>query len=197
MDSSSGYIAMHATFALRSFGLITALLLTASPLAASSNELFDHELRRLHSSEVVNLREAFAGSPLLIINTASHCGFTGQFSGLEELHQQYRDAGLKVVGFPSNDFRQEASDEATTADVCFVNYGVTFDMFTPIHVRGAQAHPIFRELARQSQAPRWNFYKYLVSPDGEVVDVFSSMVAPDSRRLRAAIDSLLDTETDS
>jgi hypothetical protein len=88
---------MHATHALRSFGLIPALILMASPLAADSDELFDHELRRLHSSEVVNLRESFAGHPLLIINTASHCGFTGQFSGLEELHQQYQDAGLKVV----------------------------------------------------------------------------------------------------
>jgi glutathione peroxidase len=186
---------MHATHALRSFGLIPALILMASPLAADSDELFDHELRRLHSSEVVNLRESFAGHPLLIINTASHCGFTGQFAGLEELHQQYRDAGLKVVGFPSNDFRQEASDEAATADVCFVNYGVTFDMFSPIHVRGSEAHPIFRELARQSQAPRWNFYKYLVNTEGEVVDVFSSIVSPDSRRLRAAIESLLETET--
>ncbi len=195
MSFPLGYTVMHAILTLRSFGLFLALVLSAAPLAADSNELFDHELRRLHSSEVVNLQEAFAGHPLLIINTASHCGFTGQFSGLEELHQQYRDAGLKVVGFPSNDFRQEAADEATTADVCFVNYGVTFDMFTPIHVRGSQAHPIFRELARQSQAPRWNFYKYLVSPEGEVVDVFSSMVSPDSRRLRAAIESLLDTET--
>jgi glutathione peroxidase len=168
-----------------------ALLVLAGTAGASPDDLYDHELRRLHSSESVNLREQFAGQPLLIVNTASHCGFTGQFSGLEQLHQTYSEAGLRVVGFPSNDFRQEAADEADAAAVCFVNYGVTFDMFAPISVRGSDAHPIFRELARQSQAPRWNFYKYLVNREGEVVQVFSSMTSPDSERLRTAIEKLL------
>lgn len=178
---------------LRLLSVLTSLflLIFSGIAAATPNDLYDHELRRLHSSETVNLREHLAGQPLLIVNTASHCGFTGQFSGLEQLHQTYAEAGLRVVGFPSNDFRQEAADEADTAAVCFVNYGVSFDMFAPISVRGADAHPIFRELARQSQAPRWNFYKYLVNRDGEVVQVFSSMTSPDSDRLRNAIERLL------
>lgn len=178
-------------------GIFLFSFILTSPVFANPDALYDHELRRLHSSEVVDLRERLAGKPLLIVNTASHCGFTGQFSGLEALHQTYSAAGLRVVGFPSNDFRQEAADEAATAEVCFVNYGVTFDMFAPIAVRGSNAHPIFQELARQSQAPRWNFYKYLVSPEGVVVDVFSSMTGPDSPRLRAAIESLLASTTES
>lgn len=179
------------------FSRFFAALLVAAPIAAVSAEppdtaaLFDHELRRLHSPEVVNLRERFAGQPMLVINTASHCGFTGQFSGLEELHQRYRDAGLKVVGFPSNDFNQEAADEAVTASVCFENFGVSFDMFAPVSVRGDSAHPIFRELARQSKPPRWNFYKYVVDREGRVVASFSSMVGPGSRELRRAIESVL------
>ncbi|MCG5500031.1 glutathione peroxidase [Ectothiorhodospira lacustris] len=178
--------------------LLTALLITLpwSPgliarEAPGHGDLFDHDLRRLHSSEVVNLRERFAGHPLLIVNTASHCGFTGQFSALEAVHRKYADQGLKVVGFPSNDFRQEADDEADTARVCFQNFGVSFDMFAPISVRGDTAHPIFQELARQSRAPRWNFYKYLVDREGQVVATFSSMVSPDSRRFEAAVERLL------
>ncbi|HRQ57007.1 MAG TPA: glutathione peroxidase [Azoarcus taiwanensis] len=174
-----------------------AALLIAAPVATAgadqpdTSALFDHELRRLHSPEIVNLRERLAGQPLLVINTASHCGYTGQFGGLEELHQRYRDAGLKVVGFPSNDFNQESDDEAVTARVCFENFGVSFDMFAPVGVRGEDAHPIFRELARQSEAPRWNFHKYVVDRDGRVVAHFPSRVGPNSRDLQRAIESVL------
>lgn len=154
--------------------------------------LYGHELRRLHSSESVDLRAAYAGRPMLVVNTASHCGYTGQFKGLEALHKRYQDAGLKVVGFPSNDFRQEADDEAKTAEVCFINYGVSFDMFVPISVKGESAHPIFRELARQSSAPpRWNFHKYVIDRDGRVVASFPSSVEPDDPALIAAIEKIL------
>ena len=180
---------------LPAFLLATALIATGSVSVSASEPdqtaLFDHEMRRLHSSESVNLREQYAGHPLLIVNTASHCGYTGQFKGLETLHQQYREAGLKVIGFPSNDFRQEAGDEAKTAEVCFVNYGVSFDMFSPIRVRGAEAHPIFRELARQTTEPGWNFHKYVVDRNGKVVAAFPSRVAPEDRTLKAAIEQVL------
>lgn len=176
------------------FSLALPSLFLGSTVTGKANPdaLFNHEMRRLHSNEVIHLHEYLAGQPLLIVNTASHCGFTGQFEGLEALHQQYSDSGLRVVGFPSNDFHQEASDESATAEVCFVNYGVTFDMFSPIKVRGGDAHPLFQELARQSRAPRWNFYKYLVDGEGKVVATFPSMVAPDSPRLHTAISRLLD-----
>lgn len=175
-------------FRLAVFSTFFMILLTTTAMA---NELFNHELRRLHSSQTVNVQDLVGEHPVLVVNTASHCGFTGQFEGLEALHQRYQEAGLRVIGFSSNDFRQEAADESVAADICFVNYGVTFAMFAPIHVRGPQAHPIFRELTRQSHAPRWNFYKYLVNREGQVVEVFSSMTSPDSPRLRAAIEAVL------
>ncbi|QSR36534.1 glutathione peroxidase [Marinobacterium iners] len=165
---------------------------SASASEPDTDALYHHQLKRLHSAEVVDLRERFAGKPMLVINTASFCGFTGQFEGLEALHQRYKDQGLMVVGFPSDDFNQEAKNEEKSAEVCFVNFGVTFDMFSPIHVKGDNAHPIFREIARQSDTPpRWNFYKYVIDRDGKVTAAFSSMTSPDSRKLRKAIEAVL------
>lgn len=172
--------------------LIAAALVGAPQMAvASGGALLGHELRRLHSPEMVKL-ERYAGQPLLIVNTASHCGFTRQFKGLEAVHQKYGDKGLKVLGFSSNDFNQEARDEAKAAEVCFVNFGVSFDMFATIPVRGEGAHPLFRELARQSgQQPQWNFHKYVVDRSGRVVATFPSSVEPDERQLREAIEAVL------
>ena len=96
-----------------------------------------------------------------------------------------------VVGFPSDDFKQEAKDEAETADVCYVNYGVTFTMLSPTAVTGSAANPVFQELGRRSGAPSWNFNKYLVSADGKVVQRFDSRVRPDSIELQQAIEQLL------
>ena len=165
-----------------------AILMTST---AQAYDWFDHDMRRLHSSETVNVRDLAADAPaVLLVNTASHCGFTGQFEGLEALHQEYAGKGLKVIGFSSDSFNQEA-DEEKAAETCFVNFGVTFDMMATVPVRGSDAHPIFAEAARQTRAPRWNFNKYLVSPDGEVVEVFGALTGPDSRKLKRAIDRLL------
>ena len=124
-------------------------------------------------------------------NTASYCGFTSQFGGLEALNKRYSEEGLVVVGFASNDFRQEASNEAETAKVCYKNYGVTFTMIAPTHVKGANANAVFKELGRQTEAPNWNFNKYLINADGDVVARFGSNVRPDSKELTDAIDELL------
>ncbi len=168
-------------------------VLLALPLLARAEcaAVLEHQMRPLGKQENVDLCQRYAGHPLLIVNTASHCGFTGQFKGLEALHREYGPRGLRVLGFSSDDFRQEADDEAEAAKVCYVNYGVSFDMYAKIHVRGEQAHPLFAELARQSKAPRWNFHKYLVDRDGKVAATFSSMTAPDDAELRAAIEKLL------
>ena len=174
--------------------LLITLILGGAAMAttASANDWLDHDMRRLHSSETVNIRALAADAPaVLLVNTASHCGFTGQFEGLEALHQEYADRGLKVIGFSSDSFNQEADDEAAAAETCFVNFGVSFDMMATVPVRGGNAHPIFAELARQSRAPRWNFNKYLVSPDGEVVEVFGAMTRPGSDKLKRAIEQLL------
>lgn len=151
----------------------------------------NHEFRRLHSSETVDLCRIAAGKPVLVVNTASHCGYTPQFKGLEALHRKYASRGLVVVGFPSDDFKQEARDEAETADVCYVNYGVTFTMLSTSPVRGAEANPVFRELGRRAGEPTWNFNKYLVSADGRSIRHFDSEATPDSPDLRRAIEDLL------
>ena len=173
--------------------LALVALLLGSHLAAAADcpAFLDHEFKKLHSSQTVNLCAAHAGKPLLIVNTASHCGYTKQFKGLEALHRKYHPRGLVVVGFPSNDFRQEARDEAETADVCYVNYGVTFTMMAPSPVKGGDANPVFQELNRRTEEPGWNFNKYLVSADGQVVQHFDSNVTPDSQQLVQAIETLL------
>lgn len=143
----------------------------------------NHTVKQLHSNQQINLCEATANKTLLLVNTASHCGFSGQFSELEALYQDYKDEGLVIIGFPSNDFKQEARSEAETAKVCFHNFGVTFLMAAPIEVRGENAHPVFKHLAEQTGQPKWNFYKYLVNRDGEVVDWFNSWTSPQSDKI--------------
>jgi glutathione peroxidase len=173
--------------------LALAALLSAAPaaLAADCPAFLNHDFKKLRSSQNVNLCKDFAGRPLLIVNTASHCGYTPQFKGLEALHQKYKERGLVVVGFPSDDFKQEAKDEAETADVCFVNYGVTFTMLSPSAVTGRAANPVFQEVGRRTEPPTWNFNKYLVSADGKILQHFDSGVRPDSVELRKAIEALL------
>ena len=164
----------------------------AAPSTAKTCPAFlNQEFRKLRSSGTVNLCRDFAGKPLLIVNTASHCGYTPQFKGLQALHERYRDKGLVVVGFPSDDFQQEAKDEAETAEVCFLNYGVTFTMLSPTVVTGRNANPVFAELARQQRQPGWNFNKYLVTPEGKVTAYFDSSTTPDSAQLNQAIGALL------
>jgi glutathione peroxidase len=160
-------------------------------VGAACPEYLNHDLRKLHSQDRVNLCEASPGQPLLIVNTASHCGYTKQFKGLQALSDEYRDQGLKVVGFASDDFRQEANSEAEAADVCYVNFGVTFTMFAPSDVRGNNANPVFRELAAQTEAPSWNFNKYVVDRSGRVVKHFGSSTTPDSAALKKTIESVL------
>jgi len=170
--------------------LILSLGAILSSLPAKADdcpEWKNQEFRQLHSQDSFNLCEKFPKQALLIVNTASHCGFTHQFEGLEALHQRYKDQGLAVVGFASNDFNQAAKNEEKAASICFENFGVNFTMAAPIAVTGNNAHPLFAQLAEQTQAPSWNFNKYLVSPDGNSIVHFDSNVAPDSPMLNEQI----------
>ena len=163
-------------------------LLSLPVLAASCPPLLQGELPKLRdkNKEQVDLCQ-FAGKPLLVVNTASHCGFAPQFKGLEALYKSHKEQGLEVLGVPSDDFNQEDADLAETAKVCYVNYGVTFTMVEPQHVRGDEAIPLFKGLAEQTSAPRWNFYKYVVDRQGKVIASFSSLTKPDDPDLQAAL----------
>ncbi|ESP92866.1 MULTISPECIES: glutathione peroxidase [Pseudoalteromonas] len=168
--------------------ILSLIFALSSPLAfAQCDDFTAVELRKLRSKDTVNLCQ-FKNKPLLIVNTASNCGFTGQFKDLEALHQQYKDKGLVVLGFPSDDFFQEENDEADTAKVCFVNYGVTFTMLATSPVRGSDANPVFKHLGEQAGSPKWNFYKYLVSADRKTIQRFGSRTKPLSEELAKAIE---------
>jgi len=151
----------------------------------------DHDLKQLHSGKSLDLCEATQGKALLLVNTASHCGFTDQFEGLQELHEEYADQGLVIIGFPSNAFDQAAANEEEAAKVCFFNFGVTFLMSETIEVTGTNAHPVFQHLAQEQGEPSWNFNKYLVDRHGQVVDRYRQWTSPTSWFLSRAIDNLL------
>jgi len=166
--------------------------LPATPTAAAAcPSLLKHSFNRLQDEKPQALCQ-YSGKVLLVVNTASYCGFTGQFEGLEALNAKYAGRGLVVLGFPSSDFKQEDADAKKTAEVCFNTYGVKFPMFTDTRVKGDGAHPLFAELARATGSqPSWNFNKYLVGRDGKPIAHFGSMTGPDSRKMVSAIESAL------
>jgi glutathione peroxidase len=140
----------------------------------------------------------FAGQALLVVNVASQCGFTRQYAGLEALHERYRDRGFSVLGFPSNQFgAQEPGTAEEIAEFCSVNFGVTFPLFAKTDVNGPGRHPLFAKLTETPDGDgkagdvAWNFEKFLVSPQGEVVGRFRSNVEPDDPALVAAIEAVL------
>lgn len=162
----------------------------AEPLASCPATL-QHSFPRLQDEKPQSLCQ-YSGKVLLVVNTASYCGFTGQYEGLEQLHARYRDKGLVVLGFPSNDFAQESGNNQQIAEFCSNTYGVKFPMFAKSSVTGAQASPFFRQLAEATgQKPRWNFYKYLIGRDGKPVASYSSMTSPDSKGLLREVERQL------
>jgi len=189
----NAFTGLAATMLTTLLTTITGLtsLAVSSTAAASCPAWMDQSFKQLHSSNTINLCDEYNSKPLLIVNTASHCGFTHQFSGLEALQQRYQQEGLRVVGFASNDFRQAAKSEAEAASICYENYGVTFTMMAPISVKGGDAHPLFKTIAAKSQAPSWNFNKFLVSADGSEIKHFGSSVSPESSELNEAIKRFL------
>ncbi|OUL57908.1 glutathione peroxidase [Pseudoalteromonas ulvae] len=166
------------------------MLFSGTAFAEQCNDFTNVEMRKLRSDKTIDLCQ-FKDKPLLIVNTASNCGFTPQFEGLEKIHQQYKDQGLVVLGFPSDDFFQEEDDEKDTAKVCFINYGVTFNMFSPISVRGKNAHSLFKHLGDKTSSPKWNFYKYIVSKDRQTVTKFNSKTTPDDAEFIKVIEQSL------
>ncbi len=170
----------------------TAAPSSTAPASVKCPALLQHSFNRLQDEQHQPLCQ-YAGKVLLVVNTASYCGFTGQYEGLEALYAKYRGKGLVVLGFPSNDFgQQEPGDSKQIADFCFNTYGVKFPMFAKSTVAGAQANPLYRSLAKATgKTPGWNFHKYLVGRQGQVLGSFVSDVAPDQPTLVSAIEKAL------
>lgn len=184
--------------AARQLGLLAAVLLGLSAphaLASSCPALLDRTVPRLQDEKPQNLCQ-YTGKVVVIVNTASYCGFTSQYKGLEALHARYQSRGLVVLGFPSNDFgAQEPGSNQDIAAFCENTFGVKFPMFTKSSVKGSAASPLFAELARRTgKTPGWNFHKYLVGRDGQTVLSFPSSVEPDDKRLVAELEKLLDSK---
>jgi len=135
---------------------------------------------------------AYRGQVVLVVNTASECGFTPQYDGLEKLYEEYKGKGFTVLGFPSNDFGgQEPGTAEQIASFCSTNYDITFPLFEKVHTKGSEQSPVYAFVTKQYGEPRWNFHKYLVGKDGQVVAAFPSKVTPESSELRGAIDQAL------
>ena len=176
--------------------IVTLLFGMAGAASAQSSapcpSILDHRFNRLQDDAPQNLC-AYAGSAVLVVNTASYCGFTGQYEGLERLHAKYASKGLVVMGFPSNDFgNQEPGASKEIADLCFNTYGVKFPMFAKTTVVGPNANPLYAALTKATgTAPKWNFHKYLIDRSGNVIGDYPSKVTPEDKRLMADIEKAL------
>ncbi len=170
---------MLATFSLGLFATMTSTISSAACPA-----LYNHKITTLQG-DTLNLCD-YQDKPILVVNTASKCGFTPQFEALEGLYKKYKANGLLVIGFPSNDFRQDPGDNKAIGDFCKMTYGVQFPMATKSSVAGPNANALYKQLAAKTgTAPQWNFYKYVIAPGGKEVTAFESTVKPDSADLVA------------
>ena len=171
------------------------LVVLAGPgiTGTAAPDLLDHDVRRLGSDDVVNLKDTYGGKVVLVVNTASRCAFTDQYAGLEELYAKYRDKGLVVLGFPSNDFgNQEPGSEKQIKNFCRLTYGVKFPMFAKAKVTEGSADPFFAALGDAAgRYPAWNFHKYLIGRNGQLVENYLSLVSPDNSALVRDIEALL------
>ena len=165
--------------------------LSANTVSTTCPKLLQHTMLRLQDEKPQALCQ-YAGQVVLVVNTASFCGFTSQYKGLEALYAKYKDRGLVVLGFPSNDFSQEPESNAKIADFCDNTFGVKFPMFTKTSVRGTDAIPLFKQLTEQTgTAPKWNFYKYLISRDGKTVKGYGSITGPQDKGFVSEVEKLL------
>ncbi len=174
--------------------LLALLALAPRPAqAAECAPLLNHQFKRLQDEAPQNLCQ-YSGKVALVVNTASYCGFTSQYEGLEKLYAKYKDKGLVVLGFPSNDFSQEPDDNKKIADFCYNTYGVKFPMFSKTSVKGKEANPLFAAMVKAgAKEPGWNFYKYLIDREGKLVGSYNSMTRPDDKAFVAALEKALAT----
>ena len=172
--------------------LLGALLLAGLPALSSAacSDLLKHNYTSLQGKPV-NLCD-YSNRPILVVNTASKCGYTPQFEKLEAMSKRYGPRGLVVLGFPSNDFNQELGTNKEIAEFCKLTYFVEFPMIEKGSVRGPGANPFYKQLAAATgQAPQWNFHKYLIAPDGKMVYSFDTRLEPDAREIMSKLTPML------
>jgi glutathione peroxidase len=154
--------------------------------------IFNVTIDKLNSDTKLDLCEITANKVVMVVNTASYCGFTKHFLELQEIYNTYKSRGLVVIGFPSDDFYQEDQQESKTAKICYINFGVKFPMTEPVHVRGGNAISIFKNATRQSgQQPGWNFHKYLFNKKGDLIGSWSATTHPKNSEVITAIENAL------
>lgn len=161
---------------------------------SAGENAYDFSFNHLMEDKALLLSE-FKGKVILVVNTASECGFTSQYEGLEKLYEEYKEKGLVIIGVPSNDFgKQEPGSNQEIAKFCKINYGVTFPMASKEIVSGNNAHPFYKwakAILGFGTAPKWNFHKYLINRKGELIDYFNSTTSPDSGRMKEAVEKVL------
>ena len=168
-----------------------AVAQTSVATAAPCPALLDREFNRLQTGKPESLCQ-YRGKVLLVVNTASYCGYTHQYEGLEALYRKYKDRGLVVLGFPSNDFEQEPGSNKEVAEFCRLTYGVEFPMFEKSSVKSLRANPLFADLStRTGQGPKWNFHKYVIDRNGNPAAAFASRVEPSDGELVSLLEKLL------
>jgi glutathione peroxidase len=183
-------------------GLLIAVLTILSPVAAGAQTPTTAHEFAFTSIDGAPLPLAdFEGKAVLVVNTASRCGCTHQYADLQSVWERYRERGLVVLGVPSNDFGgQEPGTESEIKEFCEVNFNIDFPMASKVHVKGEDAHPFYRWASQElgsAAKPRWNFHKYLISPDGQLVDWFSTPTSPTSQRVLRVIEAQLPMTTGS
>jgi glutathione peroxidase len=171
---------------------LLALCCLSLPAAERKVPMSLHEITLLALDGKPQSLAAYRGKVVLAVNVASECGYTPQYAGLQNLYTDYKDRGLVVLGFPCNQFgAQEPGGASQIQAFCQKNYGVTFPLFEKLEVKGPRQAPVYQFLTARSGEPAWNFHKYLVGKDGQVIQAFPSKVAPDSAELRAALEAAL------
>lgn len=158
--------------------------------------IYQYKVKNARGKEI-DLKD-YEGKVVMVVNTASKCGFTPQLEKLEELYKEFKNEGFEIIGFPSNDFAgQEPLDGEKAEEFCQINYGVSFPIMEKVHVKGEEQHPVYKFLSdknengRVSSVPKWNFHKYLINKKGEVVDYYYMITSPTSSKVKGAIKKLL------
>lgn len=172
---------------------LTCAVFSHTGMASQCPENLDFNVRTLNDNSSVNLCDAYSGKVVMVVNTASKCGYTGQYEGLEALYKKHKQDGLVILGFPSNDFGgQEPGTEKQIQEFCINTYAIQFPMFQKTRVKQHHADPLFKKLGEQAGYPRWNFHKYIIDRKGKLVESYPSPVDPTSPKLIARVQELLD-----